>query len=165
MPDAKPTPPTTLVIFGATGDLTRRLLVPAIINLTRGAMVGDDLDILGIGIEPGGDEMLLKRLDDFLAGLGDDEPLVKDPAWARLRQRISYISGDFTGDDIYLEIAKRLTSAPGGNAAFYLAVPPRFFGGIVEKLAAHGLPPRAKIASVASPSKNPLEPTSLRRVR
>ncbi|WFU88208.1 glucose-6-phosphate dehydrogenase [Rhizobium sp. CC1099] len=139
MPDAKPTPPTTLVIFGATGDLTRRLLVPAIINLTRGAMVGDDLDILGIGIEPGGDEMLLKRLDDFLAGLGDGEPLVKDPAWARLRQRISYISGDFTGEDIYLEIAKRLTSAPGGNAAFYLAVPPRFFGGIVEKLAAHGL--------------------------
>ncbi|EJZ16696.1 glucose-6-phosphate 1-dehydrogenase, partial [Rhizobium sp. Pop5] len=54
--DAAPTPPVTLVIFGATGDLTRRLLVPAIINLTRERLVGADLHILGIGIEPGDDE-------------------------------------------------------------------------------------------------------------
>ncbi|ACE90254.1 glucose-6-phosphate 1-dehydrogenase 2 [Rhizobium phaseoli] len=135
--DAAPTPPVTLVIFGATGDLTRRLLVPAIINLTRQRLVGEDLNILGIGIEPGDDEFLRGRLDAFLSHLNGDEQTVKDEAWESLRRRISYISGDFTKDDIFLEIGRRL--GPDANAAFYLAVPPSFFGSIVEKLAAHGL--------------------------
>ncbi|MBA9034091.1 glucose-6-phosphate dehydrogenase [Rhizobium leguminosarum] len=135
--DAAPTPPVTLVIFGATGDLTRRLLVPAIINLTRSRLVGDDLHILGIGIEPGDDEFLRGRLDQFLNHLSGEEPTVKDEAWESLRRRISYTSGDFTKDDIFIEIGKRL--GPNANAAFYLAVPPSFFGTIVEKLAAHGL--------------------------
>lgn len=135
MTDAVPTPPATLVIFGATGDLTRRLLIPAIINLTRSGLVGDDLNILGIGIDQGDDEMLRGKLDDFLAGLGGDQPLSKDEAWLKLRGRISYLAGDFTKDEIYGEIGKRLN----GNAAFYLAVPPRFFGEIVERLAANKL--------------------------
>jgi len=135
--DAAPTPPVTLVIFGATGDLTRRLLVPAIINLTRSRLVGEDLHILGVGIEPGDDEFLRKRLDEFLSHLGGEEQTAKDEAWESLRQRISYTSGDFTKDDIFIEIGKRL--GQHANAAFYLAVPPMFFGTIVEKLAAHGL--------------------------
>ncbi|ARO29239.1 glucose-6-phosphate 1-dehydrogenase 3 [Rhizobium sp. NXC14] len=134
---AAPTPPVTLVIFGATGDLTRRLLVPAIINLTRQGLVGEDLSILGIGIEAGDDEFLRGRLDAFLNRLNGDEQTVKDQAWESLRRRISYMSGDFTKDDIFVEIGKRL--GPNANAAFYLAVPPSFFGTIVEKLAAHGL--------------------------
>ncbi|KQV63753.1 glucose-6-phosphate dehydrogenase [Rhizobium sp. Root1220] len=134
-----PTPPVTLVIFGASGDLTRRLLVPAIINLTRSGLVGDDLHILGVGIEPGDDASLVTRLDSFLAGL--EEPVLpeKDDAWRRLRERVSYIAGDFTKDEIFLSIKKRLESAHCSNAAFYLAVPPQFFGPIVEKLAEHGL--------------------------
>ncbi|MBB3135760.1 glucose-6-phosphate 1-dehydrogenase [Rhizobium pisi] len=135
--DAAPTPPVTLVIFGATGDLTRRLLVPAIINLTRSRLVGEDMHILGVGIEPGDDEFLRKRLDEFLNHLGGEEQTAEDEAWESLRQRISYTSGDFTKDDIFIEIGKRL--GPHANAAFYLAVPPMFFGTIVEKLAAHGL--------------------------
>jgi glucose-6-phosphate 1-dehydrogenase len=137
--DAAPTPPVTLVIFGATGDLTRRLLVPAIVNLTRSGLVGDDLNILGVGIEPGDDEMLRERLDAFLGSLGGEKPSVKDEAWLRLRQRISYISGDFTKDDIFFEIGRRLALTQVGNAAFYFAVPPQFFGPLVEKLAEHGL--------------------------
>ncbi|TCL76047.1 glucose-6-phosphate dehydrogenase [Rhizobium sp. BK251] len=137
--DAAPTPPATLVIFGATGDLTRRLLVPAIINLTRSGLVGDDLDILGVGIEPGDDAMLVSRLDNFLAGLGDPDAPERDEAWRSLRERVSYISGDFNKDDIFHEIERRLLRAPSGNAAFYLAVPPQFFGLIIEKLADHGL--------------------------
>jgi glucose-6-phosphate 1-dehydrogenase len=131
-----PTPPVTLVIFGATGDLTRRLLIPAVINLMRGGLVGDDFHILGLGIDEGGTDMLLQRLDSFLATLGG---LADDECWKKLRQRITYMSGDFSGDDIYLEIGKYLSAAHTDNAAFYLAVPPSFFGSIVEKLADHGL--------------------------
>ncbi|NSY19661.1 glucose-6-phosphate dehydrogenase [Neorhizobium sp. AL 9.2.2] len=135
----KKAPPVTLVIFGATGDLTRRLLIPAIINLTRSGLVGDDLAILGVGIDEGDDEFLRGRLDEFLTHLSPDgeEPTRKDDAWFSLRSRISYMSGDFTRDDIYVAIETRLGSS--ANAAFYLAVPPVLFGPIVEKLAVHGL--------------------------
>jgi len=135
--DAHPTPPVTLVIFGATGDLTRRLLVPAIINLTRGRLVGDDLNILGVGIEPGDDEFLRQRLDAFLTHLDGEEATETNKAWESLRSRISYLQGDFTKDDIFLEIGKRLGTTC--NAAFYLAVPPSFFGPIVERLSKLGL--------------------------
>jgi len=135
----KPAPPVALVIFGATGDLTRRLLVPAIINLTRSGLVGDDLTILGVGIDEGDDEFLRRRLDEFLSHLNPQAELntTRDHAWDRLRSRISYRSGDFTQDEIYDSIKLQIGSA--ANAAFYLAVPPSLFGPIVEKLAAHGL--------------------------
>lgn len=135
----KQAPPVTLVIFGATGDLTRRLLVPAIINLTRSGLVGSSLRIIGVGIEEGDDEFLRRRLDDFLSHLklGGEEEIHKDEAWAGLRSRIFYMSGDFTQEGIFEEIGSRLGS--NENAAFYLAVPPTFFGSIVEKLADHKL--------------------------
>jgi glucose-6-phosphate 1-dehydrogenase len=135
----KQAPPVTLVIFGATGDLTRRLLIPAIINLTRSGLVGSSLSILGVGIEEGDDEFLRHRLNDFLAqiGHGGEDGAGKNEAWDSLRSRIRYISGDFTQDRIFEEIGQRL--GPDSNAAFYLAVPPAFFGPIVEKLADHGL--------------------------
>jgi glucose-6-phosphate 1-dehydrogenase len=136
---AVPSPPVTLVIFGATGDLTRRLLVPAIINLRQSGLAGDDLNILGVGIEPGDDAMLVGRLDSFLATLDDGGEHAGSDGWKRLRERISYTAGDFTKDEVFLDIKARLAKAPSGNAAFYLAVPPQFFGTIVEKLAEHGL--------------------------
>jgi glucose-6-phosphate 1-dehydrogenase len=137
-PNVAPAPPVTLVIFGATGDLTRRLLVPTLVNMIQSKLVGDGFSVLGVGIEPGGDEMLRERLAKFLADanikFSDD-----GTAWKTLSERISYISGDFTQDAIYEEIGKRLSQSGHGNAGFYLAVQPRFFGDIIDKLADHGL--------------------------
>jgi len=62
-----PAPPTTLVIFGAMGDLTRRLLMPALTNMTRLGMIGEDFSVLGIGIEPGDDDTLRTALATFRA--------------------------------------------------------------------------------------------------
>ena len=129
-------PPATLVIFGATGDLTRRLLVPTLINMIQSGLLGDDFSMLGVGIEPGGDDMLRERLGQFLT---DNKIDFSADAWRSLEGRISYISGDFTKDEIYQEIGKRLSQPGRGNAGFYLAVQPRFFGDIVDKLAEHGL--------------------------
>jgi glucose-6-phosphate 1-dehydrogenase len=133
-----PAPPVTLVIFGATGDLTRRLLVPTLVNMTQGGLADDSLRILGVSIEPGTDESLREHLDDFLVS-SHTEDASGSKAWAGLKERISYLAGDFTKDAIYEEIAHHLTQAPSGNAAFYLAVQPRFFEVIIEKLADHGL--------------------------
>jgi glucose-6-phosphate 1-dehydrogenase len=124
---SKPTPPATLVIFGATGDLTRRLLVPAITNLCSDGLVGSDLDIIGIGAREGDDAMLRDLLDEF-APAGS--------CWKAVRERISYLSGDFTRPEVYAALKAQLGA---GNAAFYLAVAPQFFGPIVEHLAAAGL--------------------------
>ena len=134
--DVKPAPPVTLVIFGAMGDLTRRLLVPAMINMTRLGMADEGLKIVGVGIEDGDDATLRKELDDFKPEAGGEGAVEKGAAWTALQKRIAYVRGDFTHDDIYATIADRIGD---GNAAFYLAVPPKFFGDIVDKLAQHGL--------------------------
>ena len=134
-----PAPPVTLVLFGATGDLTKRLLVPAMINMTRLGLAGADLHILGVGIDGGNDETLRQALDDFHQEPGGEGVVERGEAWEQLKRRISYLQGDFTQDLIYNRIADRLRDAPTGNAAFYLAVQPRFFGEIVDKLADHKL--------------------------
>ncbi len=59
----KQAPPATLVIFGGTGDLAKRLLVPAIVNLCGDGLIGDTLDIIGIGSSDGDDESLRQGLD------------------------------------------------------------------------------------------------------
>jgi glucose-6-phosphate 1-dehydrogenase len=132
-------PPVTLVIFGAMGDLTRRLLVPAMINMTRLGLAGDGLHILGVGIDPGDDQALRNELDAFAPEPGGEGAVEKGAAWEQLKSRISYLQGDFLQDDVYRSIADRIAQAPTGNAVFYLAVQPGFFGAIVEKLADHEL--------------------------
>ncbi len=130
-----PAPPATLVIFGATGDLTRRLLVPALINMEREGLINPTSTVLGIGKDAGDDEMLRTSLETFSAGHFGEGDAQRIEAWKSLRPKLRYRAGDFTADQIYTEIAAELA----GNAVFYLAVPPRFFGDIVEKLADHGL--------------------------
>jgi glucose-6-phosphate 1-dehydrogenase len=123
-----PAPPATLVIFGVTGDLARRLLAPALVNLRREGLISDELDILGLGKQDLDDESLRRALAGFVdAG---------DPAWKKLLARIFYLRGDFGDEATYRALADRIGR---GNAAFYLATPPALFAGIAGRLAAHGL--------------------------
>jgi glucose-6-phosphate 1-dehydrogenase len=117
-----PAPPVTLVIFGAMGDLTRRLLVPAMINMTRLGLAGEGLHVLGVGIDPGDDQTLRNELDAFAPEPGGEGAVEKGAAWEQLKSRISYLQGDFLKDDVYRSIADRIAQAPSGNAVFYLAV-------------------------------------------
>jgi glucose-6-phosphate 1-dehydrogenase len=121
-------PPATLVIFGVTGDLTRRLLVPALVNLRREGLITDEHNILGLGKQDLDDEALRRALAEFVdAG---------DPGWKKLRARIGYLRGDFGDEATYQALGARMGP---GNAAFYLATPPAFFGEIAGRLAAHRL--------------------------
>lgn len=122
---SKPAPAMTLVIFGATGDLTRRLLVPALANLRRENLVGDGLHIVGVGHQDIDDEALRRQLEEFVDA--------SDPGWMKLRNRMSYVRGDFENAATYQAVRAQIGS---NNAAFYLATPPALFGTIVEKLAA-----------------------------
>ena len=138
-------PPTTLFLFGAHGDLVKRLLMPALYNLARDGLVDDSLHIVGVDHNPISDADFAKKLEDFIrqevaskvAGSGK-EPL--DPAlWARLAERISYVQGDFLDDSTYQDIASKIASTGTGNAVFYLATAPRFFGEVATRLGAAGL--------------------------
>ena len=126
MAPPKPAPAATLVIFGATGDLARRLLVPALAHLCGDGLIGDDLKILGIGSREGMDEDLRAGLDEFAP---------KGECWKRLRSRIFYLQGDFTKSEVFDALKAKVK----GNAIFYLATPAQFFGPIVESLASAGL--------------------------
>jgi glucose-6-phosphate 1-dehydrogenase len=122
-------PAATLVIFGAMGDLARRLLVPAIFNLARDGLIPDAFAVLGVSHHDATDEDLRASLEGFIP---EDER--GGDAWRTLRGRIGYLRGDFTEASTYTELAAKLK----GNAVFYLATAPEFFGPVVEQLAKAG---------------------------
>jgi glucose-6-phosphate 1-dehydrogenase len=126
MSDAPRAPAATLVIFGAMGDLAKRLLVPAIVNLADVGLIDDATTILGVSHHDADDEALRGALDDFV---GDKE------GWKSLRERIAYLKGDFEDAATFKALAERVE----GNAVFYLATAPGFFGPLVESLADAGL--------------------------
>lgn len=119
-------PPATIVIFGALGDLTRRLLAPALVNLAESGLLTTDTNLLGISYHDCDDEGLRRALAGFLnEGTG----------WEIIRGGIHYRKGDFTNPQTFTSLAAEL----GSNAVFYLATSPSFFGPIVEALSAAGL--------------------------
>jgi glucose-6-phosphate 1-dehydrogenase len=134
-------PPCVMVIFGASGDLTKRKLIPALFNLRRSGLLPDNFAVLGIARQPLSDEELRQRVDDDIAAC--DEP--EDPdcqAW--LLQRVLYHSGDITDRATYEQIARRLDEideqyGTEGNRLFYLAVAPSLFATVVQHLGAVGL--------------------------
>jgi len=117
-----------LVIFGGTGDLARRLLMPAITHLCGDGLIADDLRIIGIGAREGTDEDLRASLDEFAP---------KGECWHTLRDNITFMQGDFTKPPLFADLKTKLGDA--GNIVFYLATPAQFFGPIIESLASAGL--------------------------
>jgi glucose-6-phosphate 1-dehydrogenase len=118
----KPPPPCTLVIFGATGDLTRRLLMPALRNMHRDGLLPRDFALLGVASRDIGDDgfrdHLRKGMQEFKGGTGGS-----DIDW--FLERTCYVSGKFEQDGTYRAIADRL--GKDRNALFYFATPPAEF--------------------------------------
>jgi len=128
---SEPAPPATLVIFGALGDLTRRLLTPSLLNLTQEELIGDDFRVIGVGHREGDDDLMRQELEGAL-DLSDDGHA---KAWAALREQMSYLTGDFNDAGMYERLRDRIS----GNVAFYFATAPSFFGAIAQNLAKAGL--------------------------
>ena len=123
---APPAPPATLVIFGAMGDLTRRLLMPALVNLAHGKLLAPDTRIIGVGHGDGSDAELRTALGAF-ARHGRDLD--------RLTAKATWLGGDFGDAALYVRLAEMVA----GNAVFYLATAPQFFAPIVAALGTAGL--------------------------
>jgi glucose-6-phosphate 1-dehydrogenase len=137
-----------MAIFGAGGDLAKRLLVPALYNLSVAKLLADQFKILGVDHAPLDDASLRTELGNFLEFIASDKESefgtakIDPTAWRWLSDRIFYQVGDFEDDASYQALAGRLealSGAGGGSVLFYLAVAPRFFADIIERLHQAGL--------------------------
>ncbi len=146
----KPADPCALVIFGAGGDLTKRLVVPALYNLARTGVLPENFALIGVDH---GDrtteswrDQLLDMLKSFVGNVRSEFNVDRiDPViWERLTRAMRYVRGEFDDTGLYGRIREALAAADSahgtqGNAIFYLAVPDRFFGPIVDQLGRAGL--------------------------
>ena len=144
-------PPCAMVIFGASGDLTKRLLMPALYNLVRARRISDHFAVIGIDRSEWSEEnfrsSLAEGVRSFVSDTGGTGTVAEafDPdCWDFLASRMSHIDGDATGSELHGRLAKRLKEVEaehgtGGNVIFYLAVASSLFGPIIERLAEAGL--------------------------
>ncbi len=138
---AAPAPAVTLVIFGAAGDLTKRLLMPSLYNLRLAGLLDDGFGVVGVDHNERDDDDyrqgLTEAMRSFVAEKGGEftsDGLDAD-AWGWVRDRLCYQTGDFEDPGLYDALKGRLR----GNCLFYLAISARFFGPVIERLGDSGL--------------------------
>lgn len=137
-----PAPDGTLVILGAGGDLTHRLLVPALYDLACSGFLPDDFKVVGVSLEKQTTEewvaSLRARLDAFTRDKHAEfyTTKISEETWQWLASRMTYRSMSFVSAE---EMQTLTADIAGRNAVFYLAIPPRFFEESVVTLAKVGL--------------------------
>jgi glucose-6-phosphate 1-dehydrogenase len=129
--------PCAIVIFGASGDLTRRKLFPAIYSLAVRNLVPDELAIVGVSRSEETDAEFRARMKDAVREFGRDP--IDEKVWKRLAKGMHYVSTDFAadqGEDALVALLARLDEELGtqGNRVFYLAVPPGAIATLVEEI-------------------------------
>lgn len=135
--------PCILVIFGATGDLTSRKLLPAIYNLAREGQLPSQFAVVGFARRDKSHDDFRKEMKDAINKHSRVKP-VDEALWKNFEQQIFYHKSEFHEDDGYLKLdafLKDLDRKLGtkGNRVFYLSTQPRFFTTICEKLAKNKL--------------------------
>ncbi len=134
--------PSTMVIFGGTGDLVRRKLLPALHNLNAEGLLPDRFAVVAVGREEMTTEVYRARVRRDLSELS---PVATGSAACEwLESRLAYIRGDFNDAALYRRVGEVLSAMNRSGSAtcdclFYLATPPSFFGPIAEQLGAAGL--------------------------
>ena len=143
-------PPCVVVIFGATGDLTRRKLLPALYRLEQQRLVPNEFAILGTARHTMSDDEFRQSMREAIVEFSADEAL-DESAWESFAKQIFYLGGDFNDPALYQELKSRLEKIDGeydtqGNRLFYLATAPDFFGLVAQQLG------KAKLAKPEKPS-------------
>ena len=137
----RPAPPCTLVIFGAGGDLTKRLLMPSLYNLAGAGLLPEQFSIIGVDHNDGTDEGLRDSLTETMEAFSKDPTSefhaasIDPTSWGFIRDRLHYLKGDFEKPETFAAIKSKIS----GSAVFYCAVAARFFGTIVDGLGQAGL--------------------------
>ena len=138
LPNAEP---CVVVIFGATGDLTKRKLMPALCRLTDQGCL-ESVRILGVGRSPMSDADFQSLVHDALKESDEIDDL-NEETWREFSNRLTYMAGELDVDTTYQQIDERLKELANEGASrnhlFYLATPPPLFSIIVKHLGNAGL--------------------------
>jgi glucose-6-phosphate 1-dehydrogenase len=141
-----PVPPTSLVIFGATGDLARRKLLPALYNLAHDGALPEHFHLVGVARRERENEDYHQECEEAIRRYSRRQP---DPdVLAGLLDDVRYVAGTFDDETTYRHVASELDSLDeiAGerlNRAFYLSTAPGFFATIIGHLGGSGLARRA----------------------
>jgi glucose-6-phosphate 1-dehydrogenase len=145
--------PAAMVIFGVSGDLTSRKLMPALYDLAVGQPLPEGFSIVGVSHRDWSDEEFREKMREAVTASART-PVTED-AWRGFAKGLSYVRGDFAGSETYGRLGQRLREIDAergtkGNRIFYLATSPNFFLPII-----HGL----EAASVSERQANYAEPS------
>ena len=133
--------PCVLVIFGASGDLTRRKLVPAVWHLQQQGRLPEEFALVGVARREMDDDSfrdkMRQALDEFVGGVDGDEV-------ERFLEKLHYVRGDLNEPQTYADLDARLRrldaeAGTGGNRCYYCSVPPQIYLDIVHRLGEAGL--------------------------
>jgi glucose-6-phosphate 1-dehydrogenase len=135
-------PPCTMVIFGATGDLTKRKLVPSLMNLAKDGLLDKQFAVIGVAIQPMTDDEYRKKVEADIAELDPD--VLNFDNWKWFKKRLYYVSGDFATPETYAKLKAKIEEVDAkhetrNNVIFYLATAPSFFGKVATLLGEGGL--------------------------
>ncbi|MGH9080348.1 MAG: glucose-6-phosphate dehydrogenase, partial [Acidimicrobiales bacterium] len=127
-------PPVALVIFGASGDLTARKILPALARLADRGVLDDGFTLIGVARTEWDDETFRSQVAEATPEGG--------PKWRALTQRFKYIAGEYDHPDTFGRLKEHLDEADrvdgtGGNRLYYLATIPSVFGLVAGALAEH----------------------------
>ncbi|MBW4094107.1 MAG: glucose-6-phosphate dehydrogenase [Acidobacteria bacterium] len=134
--------PSSLVIFGVTGDLSRKKLMPAVYDLANRGLLPPSFALVGFARRQWEDE-------DFAAEVKESvmaycRTPFDEVVWAQLAEGIRFVQGEFDDDDSFLRLKDTIQEldedrGTRGNHAFYLSIPPKAFELVCRQLSKHGL--------------------------
>ena len=139
----RPAPPCAIVIFGASGDLTHRKLIPALFDLFQAGLVTKHFAVLGFARSPLSNDDFRRTARDGISHYTADA-VASDKSWEEFSKCLHYMSGQFNEPASYQLLRERLEKIDAGhgtqcNRLFYLATPPELFEVITGQLGAAGL--------------------------
>src|SRR5262245_23178039 len=141
LPKTRVPEPCVVVLFGATGDLAHRKLVPALFNLARGGNLPNECAIVGFARRDWTDDDLRAEYEKSLAKSGS--PDFRE-AWPQFASRLFFVKGSFDDTESYRVLKEKLdqldrSHGTRGNRVHYLAVAPEYVGTIIDNLGREGL--------------------------
>jgi len=135
--------PCTVILFGASGDLAKRKVIPAMYDLAIHKALGARYAIVGFSRTAMTDDSFRATIGDAAKSISEVGPI--DPQqWSDFASNLYYSQGDYGKSESYAELAKRLKEISesknlGGNRLFYLSTPPEVYEDIIEQIGKAGL--------------------------
>src|SRR5436305_11310468 len=136
-------PPCAIVIFGASGDLAKRKLLPSLYRLFFERRISANFAVIGSSRTPMSDDQFRDRMKESVSKFLEDAPFDED-VWKSFAQCLFYVPGDLGNPKSYEDIRRKLDEVEqshqtAGNVLFYLSTQPSHYAEAIRELGAHKL--------------------------